>query len=257
MDPRAKKAALFFVACDANPDTRVKIPDAMRIKGYSPSEAADRLLQQQVHRETDKIKGEAIPVPSAPAAAVAASALITLSTTANVGRPALRTITVPAAVYVLPAAEVAALPSPPRKTRKKLHQEQIVRQNERKQKAVHARAQARATTLVAKERAKEKENRRTTAEVILQAEGEFRAWGFPVTMSKPTINRYVALNMIGTFPLARGYEGAMPHAAFELLVIATESFIRKKSHRAQHAHDHVQRAVQSDVLKGKSEREHV
>ena len=59
MDRRSKKAALFFVACDANPDTRVKIPDAMRIKGYSPSEAADRSLQMQVPREADKIKGEA------------------------------------------------------------------------------------------------------------------------------------------------------------------------------------------------------
>jgi hypothetical protein len=38
---------------------RVKIPDEMRIKGYSPSEAADRLLQMQVRREADKIKGEA------------------------------------------------------------------------------------------------------------------------------------------------------------------------------------------------------
>jgi hypothetical protein len=46
---------------DANPDTRVKIPDVMRINGYSPSEAADRSLQMQVRREADKIKGEAIP----------------------------------------------------------------------------------------------------------------------------------------------------------------------------------------------------
>jgi hypothetical protein len=61
VDYRTKKAALFFLAFDANPSTRVKIPDAMRIKGYSPSEAADRSLQQQVHREADKIKGEAIP----------------------------------------------------------------------------------------------------------------------------------------------------------------------------------------------------
>jgi hypothetical protein len=46
-------------------------------------------------------------------------------------------------------------------------------------------------------------------------------------MSKPTINRYVVLNMIGTtFPLARGYEGAMPHATFELLVVAAKSFIK-------------------------------
>ena len=29
VDYRTKKAALFFVACDANPDTRVKIPNAM------------------------------------------------------------------------------------------------------------------------------------------------------------------------------------------------------------------------------------
>jgi len=58
-----QKAVLFFVACDANPDTRVKIPNAMRIKGYSPSEAADRSLQlqlqMQVRCKADKIKGEA------------------------------------------------------------------------------------------------------------------------------------------------------------------------------------------------------
>ena len=49
------------MACDANPDTRVKIPDAMRINGYFPSKATDRSLQMQVRREADKIKGEAIP----------------------------------------------------------------------------------------------------------------------------------------------------------------------------------------------------
>ena len=52
--------ALFFVACDANPDIR-EIPDAMRIKGYSPSEAANQSLQQQVHCKVDTIKGEDIP----------------------------------------------------------------------------------------------------------------------------------------------------------------------------------------------------
>ena len=106
---------------------------------------------------------------------------------------------------------------PPRKTQKTSYQEQIARQNKRKHRAIHGQAHAHATTLVTKERAKEdKENRRTTAEVIEQVEGEFRARGFPVTLSKPTINQYVALNMIGTFPLVRGYEGVMPHAAFEL-----------------------------------------
>jgi hypothetical protein len=47
--------------------------------------------------------------------------------------------------------------------------------------------------------------------VIVQVEGGFRAREIPVTKSKPAINRYVALNMISKFPLARGYEGAMPH----------------------------------------------
>ncbi len=38
VDCRAKKV---FLACEPNPATRVKIPDAMRIKGYSPSEASN------------------------------------------------------------------------------------------------------------------------------------------------------------------------------------------------------------------------
>ncbi len=195
--------------------TRLSIPAAMRAKGYSDVEAADRILVQQVRHESQKKTSKDTPHPEP----VAALSLLALSTTANAGRAALVTITpVPVAVSVFPAAGVAALPSPPsRKTQKMLHQEQIAQQNERKHRAVHGQAHARATTLVAEERAKEeKENRRTTAEVIEQVEGEFRARGFPVTLSKPTINRYVMLNMIGTFPLARGYEGAMPHAAFEL-----------------------------------------
>ncbi len=67
VDYHAKKAAIFFVACEQNPATRVKIPKAMRIKGYSPSKATDRALQMQVHCEEEKIKGEAIPGPPAPA----------------------------------------------------------------------------------------------------------------------------------------------------------------------------------------------
>ncbi len=61
VDCRAKKAAIFFVACEPNTATRVKIPNAMKIRGYSQSEAADRALQMQVRREAEKIKGEAIP----------------------------------------------------------------------------------------------------------------------------------------------------------------------------------------------------
>jgi hypothetical protein len=234
VDCHAKKAAIFFVACEPNTATRVKIPDAIRIRGYSKSKAADRALQMQVCCEVEKIKGKAIPGPPAPEAA-AVSALLSLSTTANVGRVALAAITpVLAAGPILPSAGVAALPSPPRKTQKMLHQEQIARQNKRKRRAVQGQAHARATTLVAEERTKEKENRRMTAEMVEQVEWEFRARGFPVTLSKPTINRYVVLNMIGTFPLTWGYEGAMPHAAFELLMLAAESFIKIKQVNSEH-----------------------
>jgi hypothetical protein len=189
----------------------------------------------QMCRKVEKTKGEAIPGPPTPEA-VAVSALLSLSTTANVGRVALAAITpVLAADPILPAAGVAALPSPPRKMQKTLHQEQIAWQNKRKRtRAFQGQAHAHATTLVAEERTKEKENRCMTAEVIEQVEWEFRARGFPVTLSKLTINRYVALNMIGTFPLARGYEGAMPHAAFELLVLAAESLIKIKQVNSEH-----------------------
>jgi len=36
---RAKKAALFFLACEANPATRLSIPAAVRAKGYSDVDA--------------------------------------------------------------------------------------------------------------------------------------------------------------------------------------------------------------------------
>jgi hypothetical protein len=88
VDCHAKKAAIFFVACEQNPATRVKIPDAMRIKGSSLSEAADLALQMQVHREVEKIKGEAIPGLPTPAA-VAASALLSLASVATTARLAL------------------------------------------------------------------------------------------------------------------------------------------------------------------------
>ncbi len=69
---------------------------------------------------------------------------LNLLSTANVGRAALATITpVPATGPRLAAAGVAALPSPPRKTRKTSHQEQIARQNERKRRAVQGQAHAR------------------------------------------------------------------------------------------------------------------
>jgi hypothetical protein len=131
-----------------------------------------------------------------------------------------------APIVTVGGVNAGILPSPQRKVRKTLHQEQIGKQNERKRKAIHAQAHVRATTLVAEERAMPKEDRQTTVQVIVQVEGEFRARGYGVTLSKNTINRYVALGMVGTFPLARGYKGTMLKHAFELLVLAVESFIQ-------------------------------
>jgi hypothetical protein len=54
----------------------------------------------------------------------------------------------------------------------------------------------------------------------------FRARGFGITLSKVTINRYVRINMIGTFPLVRGYKGLIPPHIFKLLVLAAELFMQ-------------------------------
>ena len=64
VDARAKKAALFFLACEPNPVTRLSIPAAMRAKGYSDSETADRILVQQVHRKSQKKNPMILLVPS-------------------------------------------------------------------------------------------------------------------------------------------------------------------------------------------------
>ena len=86
---------------------------------------------------------------------------------------------------------VLSLPSPLKKMRKTSHQHQIDRQNERKGKDAYALALSRATTLIATEREQEKENTRPTATVITQVEGEFKARGFAVKLTKSTVNRYV------------------------------------------------------------------
>ena len=142
---------------------------------------------------------------------------------ATTARPALRLV---ARVIVVGGIDANILPSPKRKVQKTSHQEKIGKQNERKHKAVHAQAHARATTFVAEERMKPKENRQMTAQVIAQVEGEFRAWGYGVTLSKNTINWYVALGMLGTCPLIHGYKGMMPKHAFELFVLTVELSIQ-------------------------------
>ncbi len=64
-----------------------------------------------------------------------------------------------------------------------MRQEHIGKQNKRKRKAVHAQSHARATTLVAKERAMPKEDRQMTVQVIAQVEGEFRARGYSMEVT--------------------------------------------------------------------------
>jgi hypothetical protein len=86
VDGRSKKAATFFVACKPNQATKVKIPDAMRAKGYLDVEATNWTLQMQVSCKVEKIKGEAGPDPPALAAA---SLLLALATVATMARLAL------------------------------------------------------------------------------------------------------------------------------------------------------------------------
>ena len=58
-DARAKKAAQLFVVCEGNPDPtgRLRVPNVMRLRGYSGDEVVNRNLQMQVHREVKKLKG--------------------------------------------------------------------------------------------------------------------------------------------------------------------------------------------------------
>jgi len=141
------------------------------------------------------------------------------------------TVTRPALVSISPeesndGTPVLSLPSPLKKMRRTSHQRQIDRQNERKGKDAYALALSRATTLIATEREQEKENTCPTVTVIAQVEGEFKAHGFAVNLTKSTVNRYVWRDMVGTAPLTGGYEGIIPKAVFKLLVLAVESFIQ-------------------------------
>jgi hypothetical protein len=88
------KAAKFFLMCKShiNPDMRINIPAAMMAKGYSDEESKNRMLQMQVHRKVEKIRGLDPPHPPE-AVAVAATALLTLSPPPNATRVTLATIT--------------------------------------------------------------------------------------------------------------------------------------------------------------------
>ena len=59
VDGRAEKVTCFFVACEPNPATKVKVTEAMQVKG----DAANLTLQQQVLHTVVKVKGEVSPHP--------------------------------------------------------------------------------------------------------------------------------------------------------------------------------------------------
>jgi hypothetical protein len=67
VDDRAEKATRFFITCQANPDTKVKVIEAMQVMGYFNSKAAIFMLQMQVHCTIIKIKGEVSPRPKSTA----------------------------------------------------------------------------------------------------------------------------------------------------------------------------------------------
>ncbi len=94
VDCHAAKAAKFFLMCEShiNPDMRIKIPAAMMAKGYSDEESKNRMLQMQVPREVEKIRGLDPPRPPK-AVAAAAMALLTLLAPLNATRVTLATIT--------------------------------------------------------------------------------------------------------------------------------------------------------------------
>ncbi len=88
------------------------------------------------------------------------------------------------------SSELLDLPSPLKKTCKTSHQRQIDRQNERNANEADAQALAQATTLIATERGKEKENACPTQSIITKVEGEFRARGFEVSNVKRYLINY-------------------------------------------------------------------
>ena len=171
VDGHAKKAAILFVACKPNPAsrvkipdamrikgyspnnkatdqalqmqvhhvcgpaTRVKIPDAMRIKGYSPNKATDQALQMQMHCEVKKIKQRrlflALPLLQLQPVSATAATSVLLILS-TMARPAFCTIM----LNLTFAPIFLTLPSPPKKTRKGSHQKKIEHQKEAKRKVV-------------------------------------------------------------------------------------------------------------------------
>ena len=229
-DERAEKAAKLYLFCARDPDESLKVPAAMMARGYTPEEAANRALQMQVRRLAEKIAlgdtarpSEARTAPGAEAPPLKATKRLPLVQLDPNAPPVDAAVAGASSIVFFGGVNV---PSPQIKTKKTSHQIQVERTNKRKQADVNNLAHVRATTLVAAERLLPKGEGRTTQQVIDQVIAEFRLRNMRVSLSKSTINEYVARGMIGQFPIARGYQGLLPPHAFSLLVLATESKIQ-------------------------------
>jgi hypothetical protein len=230
VDKRAQAAApaQFYVECNKNPNTKLKIPAAMRAKGYSDDDASNRTLQAQVRRAAEKIETEQATASVTPPAPARASN--STSTRSNVP-PACASVPAPAPLANMASAvdlnvDLGALPSPEKKTRRTSHQVQVERENKKKRASVHDLATSRATTLLSEERKKPKSEQRSARMICDQVEKEFQARKTKVTLSANTINRYVRVGDIGVGAKRRGYEGRLSKEAFQCLVLAFESFIQ-------------------------------
>jgi hypothetical protein len=62
--------------------------------------------------------------------------------------------------------------------------------------------------------------------IIEQVEGEFMAHDFAMSLSKSTINKYVARDKVGEFPVSCGMERWMPRKCFEMLVLTATSYFQ-------------------------------
>jgi hypothetical protein len=193
----------------------------MRAKRYSEEEAVNWTLQQQVCWEVDSMKQAAYVAAAAPEALTNAAMMVTLSATPRT-RSALSLVSLEDMTSLL----ALSLPLPPRKTHRISHQHQIDRQNAQKGKEVYAQSLMHATILVAA--AREKKNHEPRQSILKQVERGFAARGHPVSLNTKTVNCYMQNYMVGCAPLLRGYEGVIPKAAFNLLVLTVQSFIQIK-----------------------------
>jgi hypothetical protein len=227
---RAENAAKLYLFCAGDPNVNLKIPSAMMARGYTPEEAACRTLQMQVRRIAVKLGGgdtnrppealsmAAMAKPALAPPPKAASGLPLVSIDPNAHPTA--TVAGSSTNKIFGSIDVPSLEIEKTKTS---HQIQVDRSNSRKQKEFYNLAHVRATTLVAMERSKLEGNCHTTMQLIEQVIAEFQLCGLCVSLSKTTINKYVARGCLRLHWPISNREGILWD---DLLVLAVKSIIQ-------------------------------